>query len=252
MDAKAVYSDEVLLVIDDPVSSFDLENRIGILSFLRWKLEQVLDGCATSKILVMTHDISVMFDMEKALQEISKHCEKVSVNAEYCLFQLDDKCLSEFKYKKHNEYTQLLQRIYQYATSAAVNPDSDLVIGNVMRRVLEAFASFSFKKGVEDVSLDERVLELLSDEESKTYYRNLMYRLVLNNESHFIENIQGAPEMSFYSHLSSGEKQRTAKDILCFIYRLNKAHILSHLPDAEPDLITWCTSVRGMAATHTS
>lgn len=118
-----------------------------------------------------------------------------------------------------------------------------------MRRVLEAFSSFSFKKGVEDVSLDERVLELLSDEESKVYYRNLMYRLVLNNESHFLENIQGAPEMSFFSHLSSDEKQRTAKDILCFIYRLNKVHILSHLPDAESDLMTWCAGVRGMTIT---
>lgn len=245
MDARAIYSDEALLVIDDPVSSFDLENRIGIISFLRWKLEQVLDGCVTTKIVLMTHDISVMFDLEKALQEIAKHCEKVSVNAEYCLFQLDNKCLSEFKYKKHNEYTQLLQMIYQYATSAAVDPDSDLTIGNAMRRALEAFASFSFKKGVEDVSLDERVLELLSDEKSKAYYRNLMYRLVLNNESHFIENIQGAPEISFFSHLSSGEKQRTAKDILCFIYLLNKAHILSHLPNAEPDMVTWCASVRG-------
>jgi hypothetical protein len=119
----------------------------------------------------------------------------------------------------------------------------------MMRRALEAFASFSFKKGVEDVSLDERVLELLSDEESKTYYQNLMYRLVLNNESHFMENIQGAPEMSFFSHLSSSEKQRTAKDILCFIYRLNKSHILSHLPNAESDLITWCSCVRGLAGT---
>jgi len=250
-DTKAAYFDEVLLVIDDPISSFDLENRIGILSFLRWKLEQVLCGCATTKILVMTHDISVMFDMEKALGEISKQCERASVNAEYHLFQLNDRCLSEFGYKKYNEYTQLLQKIYQYAKSISVDPDSDLIIGNVMRRVLEAFASFSFKKGIEDVSTDERVLELLSDEKSKMYYRNLMYRLVLNNESHFKENIQEAPEMSFFSHLSSTEKQRTAKDILCFLYRLNKAHILSHLPGAEPDLISWCANIEGNAPAGT-
>lgn len=241
MNAKAIYSDELFLVIDDPVSSFDLENRIGIISFLRWKFEQILGSCATTKILVMTHDISVMFDLEKALQEISKHCEKISLNAEYCLFHLDNKCLSGFMYKRHNEYTQLLQRIYKYATSSTVDHDADLVIGNVMRRVLEAFASFSFKLGIDEVSLDERVLNLLPDEETRMYYRNLMYRLVLNNESHFMENIQGDPEMSFFSHLSSSEKQRTAKDILCFIYRLNKAHVLSHLPETESELETWCS-----------
>lgn len=246
MDVKAAYSDEMLLVIDDPVSSFDLENRIGILSFLRWKLEQVLVGCPTSKVLIMTHDLSVMFDMAKMLGEVKKRCEQTAVNMEYCLFQLDGRSLSGFQHEKHNEYTQLLHRVYQYAAGTAADPDSDLVIGNMMRRVLEAFASFSFKKGVVAVSLDERVLALLPDDESRMYYRNLMYRFVLNGESHFMESIQGAPEMSFFGHLSSDEKKRTAKDILCFMYRLNKAHVLSHLPDAEPDLIAWCVSVSGM------
>lgn len=240
MDSKAIYSDELFLVIDDPISSFDLENRVGIISFLRWKFEQILSCCATTKILVMTHDISVMFDLEKAFQEISKFCEKISTNAEYCLFHLDDKRLSDFMYKRHNEYSHLLKKIYEYANSSIVDNDADLVIGNVMRRALEAFSSFSFKLGINEVSLDERVLHLLPDEETRMYYRNLMYRLVLNNESHYMENIQGDPQMSFFSHLSPSEKQRTAKDILCFIYRLNKAHVLSHLPEAESKLELWC------------
>jgi hypothetical protein len=64
-----------------------------------------------------------------------------------------------------------------------------------------------------------------------------------------MENIQGAPEMSFFSHLSSVEKQRTAKDILCFIFRLNQTHMLSHLPDAENDLRDWCVRLIGDAVT---
>lgn len=242
MDAEALYSDETLLVIDDPVSSFDIENRIGIISFLRWKLEQVLSSCATTKIMVMTHDISVLFDLEKAMQEISQHCKRESISADYELFQLDNKRLCGFSYKKYNEYTQLLGKIYQYATSADEDHDSDLVIGNMMRRVLEAFSTFSFRLGIDSVSQDKRVLDLLSDEESM-YYRNLMYRLVLNMESHFEMNIQGAPEMSFFTFLSPSEKKRTAKDILCFIYCLNKAHIISHLPNAEPKLRTWCSNI---------
>ncbi|WP_040664087.1 AAA family ATPase [Oscillibacter ruminantium] len=245
MDATTIYSDEVFLVIDDPVSSFDIENRIGILSFLRWRLEQVLESCATTKVFIMTHDISVVFDLEKALQEISRHCEQNSVNAEFNIYHLDNKKVVPFSYKKHNEYTQLLCRVYQYATNTSDN-DLDLVIGNVMRRVLEAFASFSYKKGIEDVSLDQGVLDTLSDETSKNYYRNLMYRLVLNGESHFCENIQSAPETFFFTHLSKEEKQRTAKDILCFIYRLNRPHILAHLAsfaDAETNLQHWSSNI---------
>ncbi|SCH85811.1 Uncharacterized protein conserved in bacteria [uncultured Clostridium sp.] len=55
---QKLYDDEMFLVIDDPVSSFDVENRVGILSFLRYKLNQVLTSCATTKILMMTHDVS--------------------------------------------------------------------------------------------------------------------------------------------------------------------------------------------------
>jgi len=240
MDAESIYADECLLVVDDPISSFDLENRIGILSFLRWKLARILEGCATSKILLMTHDIGAMFDLSKALQEISRHCSELKYNAEYCLFQLDNKELSEFKYKGHNEYTQLLLKTYQYAKGTNFD-ETDLIIGNVMRRVLEAFSSFSFKLGIDELSLNERVLGLLPDEHSREYYRNLMYRLVLNNESHFYENIQGAPETSFFSLLSSSEKQRTARDILCFIYHLNKEHVLSHMGCAQQDLEAWCS-----------
>lgn len=246
MDAKAKYSDELLLVIDDPISSFDIENRIGILSFLRWKLEQVLEGCATTKVLLMTHDVSVIFDLEKALEEISKHCEKKSAHAEFKVFQLKNKLLLDFSHKSHNEYSQLLQMMYQYALNE--NDELDLVIGNVMRRVLEAFSSFSYKKGIVDVSLDDKVINLLPNQTSKTYYRNLMYRLVLNTESHAQESMQGAPEESFFSHLSSSEKQRTAKDILCFIYCLNKTHLLSHLPAAEADLDKWSATIEGLGA----
>ena len=34
---QKLYYDEMLLVIDDSVSSFDVENRVGILSFLRYR-----------------------------------------------------------------------------------------------------------------------------------------------------------------------------------------------------------------------
>lgn len=241
MDEKSIYTDEMLLVIDDPISSFDIENRVGITSLLRWKLGQVLESCPHSKVLIMTHDISVLFNLQKALSEISGICEKNSVNAEYRLFQLENKELIEFRYNKHNEYTQLLEKIYQYALGEDVNDILDLSIGNMMRRVLEAFSTFTFKLGISEISLDEKALELLPDEGTKTYYKNLMYRLVLDNESHSMDNVRGVPELGFFSYLSPNEKRQTAKDVLCFIYYLNEAHLISHLPKAKSDLEKWCS-----------
>ena len=37
-DVKDGYKKKLILVIDDPVSSFDFENKVGIMSFLRSKV----------------------------------------------------------------------------------------------------------------------------------------------------------------------------------------------------------------------
>ena len=230
-------------MIDDPVSSFDMENRIGILSFLRFKLNQILTGCSTTKLLVMTHDIRVLLDLDKALKEILE-------KNEHSLFRLQNKQLVEFldgRQGKYNEYTALVQQVYAYAKSP--DPSQDLVIGNMMRRVLEAFSSFSYKIGITEISTNSDVLALLPNEADRMYFQNSMYRLVLHGESHFEEAVRAAPEATFFSSLSDMEKQRTARDILCFIYLLNKHHLLKHLPNgAQADLDTWLINIQSTFA----
>ena len=228
-------------MIDDPVSSFDMENRIGIISFLRWKLGQVLLGCPTTKVLVMTHDISVLYDMEKALEEIANECTDANKSAEYCLFELGCAGIERFKVKKHHEYTRLLETVYDYALNGTI--ETELFVGNTMRRVLEAFSTFLYKKSIADISCNQVILSEI-DEDKRTYFQNLMYRLVLHGESHYEEHIQGLQGMEFFSHLSQAEKQRTARDILCFMYLVNKPHILSHLsPSTEPVIAGWIANI---------
>lgn len=246
-DIRAIYTDEVFLVIDDPVSSFDIENRIGILSFLRWRLGQVLLGCPTTKALVMTHDMSVLYDLDKALQEISKECESQNKSAEFCLFELDCTGINAFKRKKNQEYTRLLETIHDYALNGTV--EIELFIGNTMRRVLEAFSTFLYRKGITDISRDPVILSEI-DADKRLYFQNLMYKLALNGESHFAEQIQGLQDMEFFSHLSPAEKQRTARDILCLMYLLNKPHILAHLsPRVELDILGWLASIKPAVST---
>ena len=108
------------------------------------KVNQILTACSTTKVLIMTHDISVLFDLGKACEEISKYCAKNKLHAEFNLFHLVDKKIVKFEYTKHNEYTKLLEGVYNYAKSPV--SDMDFFIGNMMRRVLEAFSSFCLKK----------------------------------------------------------------------------------------------------------
>jgi len=239
MNANEVYSDEVFLVIDDPVSSFDFENRIGILSLLRWKLEQVLEGCGTSKVMIMTHDIGTAFDLDKAFKDIKERLKGTNKSADYQLLRLEDYTVSKLTDNHRNEYTLLLGRIFEYAKTGL---GDGLVIGNIMRRVLEAFATFSYKKGIDNVSNEDAILEIIP-ETQREYFKNLMCRLVLNGESHYRDQIQGMRDYSFTNFLSEAEKKRTARDILCFMFLLNKKHVIAHLPDAAVDLATWCSRI---------
>ena len=97
---------------------------------------------------------------------------------------LHHKILTALK-KEHNEYGNLLNRVYHFANGD--QPDDMLVIGNEMRRVLEAFSSFTYKKSIEMVSCDPNVLKALGNH--SMFFENLMYRLVLHGESHYEEQI---------------------------------------------------------------
>lgn len=243
-DESNLYASESLLVIDDPVSSFDFENKIGILSFLRMKFAQILKACATTKILVSTHDISVLLNLSDAVADIAKD---KSIKAPLSHVQLMNKQVSPFPKKKYNEYTRLLEMVYSYAKGD--DAEMDLSIGNMMRRALEAFSSFSYKKGITDVSLDANILSILPNDHIRNYFNNSMYRLVLHGESHFEDAVRCAPESTFFSRLAPDEKQRTAKDVLCFIYALNPLHILSHLPKAKDDLAQWYHQISESSST---
>lgn len=129
------------------------------------------------------------------------------------------------------EYIEILESIYKYASGNA--DEYELIIGNVMCQVLEAFSTFEYKKGIEAISTDTQILGLLPEPEYVSYYKNLMYRLVLHGGSHKEEQIKIMNDFNFFSLISKVEKQRTAKDILCFIYLLNERHLLEHLKSVE-------------------
>lgn len=115
-----------------------------------------------------------------------------------------------------------------------------------MRQALEAFATFEYKKGIEDVSIDENILSGMCDEH-KAYFKNLMYRIVLHNGSHREEQTKSM-EIDFLSVISEEEKRRTAKEIICFIYLLNRAHMLAHLGNVSSTVDTWCEEIKNRAA----
>lgn len=241
-DDKNAFKDECLIIVDDPVSSYDFENKIGILSFLKLKLSQFLNGNLNSKAIILTHDLLTFFDIEKILEELQKEFnDSYGKNKTvFNLFELKKCNLMEFQYKKRHEYTEMMKMIYDYSMEGC--SDNNILIGNIMRQVLEAFSTFEYKKGISEVSTDKSVINKL-DDEYQSYFSNLMYRLILNGGSHKEEEIR-SDRLDFFTVISDEEKVRTAKDILCFMYLLNNLHVIAHLGDVSEELNKWCSEIK--------
>ena len=233
------YNEEMLVVMDDPVSSFDLENKVGIMSFLKLKLEEIVRGNRNSRVVIFTHDLNVAIGVEKIFETMYKADRQCAATK----FELKNKILVKHNVEI-NEYNKLLHIIYEYANNP--NADCSLTIGNIMRRVLEAFSTFSYQKSLLELSDSEEILKDLEDE-SKAYFGNFMYRLVLNGESHGQNQASSMIDPEFTRMISDNEKCTTARNVLCLMYLLNPAHIKAHLKEisgAVQKINEWCNDIK--------
>lgn len=250
-EAKDGYSKKFIIVIDDPVSSFDFENKIGIMSLLKAKMADIIKSNPESQILLMTHDIRCLYDLEKIGHEIGAEY-KMENNGQkkvtYTCRELKNKKIIPFSINNRNEYSEILKAVYDYACSE--NDVNDLTIGNSMRRVLEAFSTFVYKKGIAEVSCDGTILQQIEDKEFIDFFKNLMYRLILNGDSHMLERTNSLEDMDYLDFLSDNERRRTAQEVICFIYLLNKPHVLAHLEgkkNIEVNIRKWCADIKSFA-----
>lgn len=231
------YKKEYLIVIDDPVSSFDHGNRLGVMTLLRYQFGSLLKGNGNSRILVMSHDLHSVFDLLKIRNEL---CAKEVKSNKKAFLELENKHLGGKV--KDGEYWKLLHHVYEYALTNAEDesPDPDdameIGIGNIMRRMMEAFSSFCYARTFEDMlRMDELIAEI--PEEKQVYYGNFMCRLALNGESHEEENIYSLETISGF--FTKKEKVQTAKSVLLFLLYVNRAHLASYLEDEIPTIESW-------------
>lgn len=244
-DEEKVFNSKYLLVIDDPVSSFDMENRIGILSYLKYKLGQYLKGNDKSKFLLFTHDMQTFYDMRHFVLELLSSKYKNGASKYVRDWELKNKSVDKIYIQKRNEYTALLGTVFDYADAEEIDTQYSVSIGNVMRKVMEAFGTFVYKKGMAQLSTDESIMANLSKED-QAYYENLMYRLVLNTGSHMEEKVKTIDDMNFFDYISDADKRRTARDVICFLYKINPLHVKAHLQGKEnavEKIEMWCEAI---------
>lgn len=224
------YSTEYLIVIDDPISSFDYGNRVGVMSLLRFQFGNILNGNANSRILVLSHDLQSIFDLMKIRNEIIGKKDPTFV-------ELVNHSLKVHKFK--NEYKKLLECIFEYASNKEtydIDDVRDTSIGNTMRRLLEAYSSFCYDMSFEQMLRKDDVLMGIP-EDKRSYYSNFMYRLILNTESHLEENVYTLNGIT--AIFTKEEKVQTAKSVLMFLYYTNRLHLNAYLPEHIKEIEGW-------------
>lgn len=232
------YTSEYLIVIDDPISSFDYGNRLGVMSLLRYQFSNITKGNANSRLLVMSHDLQSVFDLVKIRRELNDEQGKKA------FLELKNKCIENQKGK--NEYKKLITHVFEYANN--VHPKDldeiqEMSIGNIIRRMLEAFSSFCYNKSFESMLRMDGILNNIP-EDKRVYYENFMCRLALNGESHEEEHTYTLN--NFESLFTKEEKQQTAKSVLRFLLYINKPHIEAYLgTEAVTKILSWKTGEDG-------
>lgn len=243
------FASSMFLLIDDPISSFDYENKIGIITFLRRQIGRALSDNDGTRIAVMTHDYQTMLNLGKIYEkDIRPAYRERNLTSGRTLpkeksYELRAQRLLPWDKTLH-DYSSMLNELYAYATA----PSADLrpYIGNVARKVLESFSTFEYQKGLDAYSTSPDILAHIEDDAVREYFEGYMSRLLLHEESHAEDAIHGESALVTFNHYSEIELARVVRDAVVLLYCLNDEHVLSHLScaDAKTEIEEWVQEIR--------
>lgn len=237
----SMYDEPSLIVLDDPVSSFDYDNRVGILSALRWQIHTALNKCRENRFLILSHDLTTVQDLSKLTNDVLVSLNRDNRNGNarkcsreyFCLHDYTLNCVDKKNIETLSVYGQLIKRAYQIASSDSASENiafSDA--GNVLRKILEAYSTFVYRKGPSEIMQDEM---LGLDPEHKKFYQNCMARLILNSDSHMADDARAL--VIAFGRYENAERIKIAKIVLMFLNTVNPLHLKAYLPPEHYDVV---------------
>lgn len=218
-----LYKEQRFIVLDDPVSSFDHENRFGVLRLLKQLTERFIRNDDT-QIIMLSHDLSLI----QELAAIMKIIDKATVATK----QIKSRNLTPLKIDEFDVYSESLKRIYDYACLDDPDSADDEAVpsGNEMRQVLEAFAEFEVSSGIVELPTSKIIREAIKDQSQALgrYFNGPLYKLLLHGESHTSDAVRaGRPSME--PLISREARQEVAQELIALISVIAPVHVPSKL-----------------------
>lgn len=156
-----------IIVLDDPISSFDSNFYYNAIGYIREKSQQV------GQVFVFTHKFALLKDFSLMFGDQTNQYIIQRSNNSPVLVNLDN-LVSQY----HDEYAYLFKKIYEFVKNPPSDTSEYLQYPNMARRVLEGFLTFKLPSSK---TMIDKVLELENNRESSAV-RSIMR--LLNNHSH--------------------------------------------------------------------
>ena len=156
-----------IVILDDPISSFDSNFYYNVISYIREKTLNV------GQTFIFTHKFALLKDFSMMFKEnTNKYLLQRSQNAPQLINM--DHMLEAY----HDEYAYLFKKVYTFVKSPPNDTSEYLQYPNIARRVLEGFLTFKLP------STDTLMNKVLKLEQGRNTAAGRGIMRLLNNHSH--------------------------------------------------------------------
>lgn len=227
---KYFSKNDSLFVLDDPISSLDRNNEIGIYSLIEHEISEIKKLTNTNnnfvQVIALTHSLPVYYALEKVGDEVFK-TQKGKPSKTICKMLRKGK-LTDTKTIDYN-YQSLIRDVYDFAksnlTDISDNPASYYGTANKLRRVLEEYSYFNFDIGGTGLPKNKLINEYPETcvqshkvhSETRDKITRALVPLWMNSESHGKEKVKSGSIDHNIQLLDPEETQKCARLMLLLL-----------------------------------
>lgn len=218
-DGDGCFDGNQIIVLDDPLSSFDDSNKYGVTSILGYLCQSILEKSSKTKLIIMTHDSSFALNMSKIINAIDSN--KLSC---WELQKDSSDSLVKSKFEDIDRYAGILRSMYDFALqegeSLAAPPPNDV------RRIWEAFLSFELgETSIANMDSLKKLSGYFSkNQKVKRFMGVFIPQLFINNDSHAKSQVMSG-NLYLTPTLDGKPYEDFVKNIVCFMHLVSPRHI---------------------------
>ena len=223
-----------LIVFDDPVSSFDADNKYGVHSLLMYAFRLLNARGSNAKTILLTHDLSTATTVARSLTAIA--------SGNVANWRFGNTQLERENFENLDVYLEILSLMFANfsewrGVESPVAPSEDFKSGavgdltsNHVRRAWEAFVHFEIGESATDASTQKKVRSFIisTRPEMKTFLDQYPGRVFHHPDSHSKEQVNDF-NFELPPSLSSEDFQRYIAETVCFMYLIAPFHIPARL-----------------------